>query len=257
MAYQAVCTLSTAGAATEAKILERMAEQFPYSETRKLVQPFASLICFTDLNNFEAHDLPDADIEEYGDAYTYLRLNMRDRVEDLSAMFPQDTFVYIEVDCFGGTCEYSGFVCTKGKKTSVESASQTAHVRLLQAIAPDYTSIYFEPFSRDYFRIKGRIKGEISGMSMAGLWLALKTDWPNYYKGASELMALLEEDGVFNLTFEVAADKIEVKGVTFDDDTKTIAKVQSLLEESLVGMGYHITMEFPEVQKKLELRNEK
>jgi hypothetical protein len=71
--------------------------------------------------------------------------------------FPDIFFAYIEADCFGGTCVYSGLVCRD--KTILErvESSYHAHVSLLRHV-DIITRGPFKPFTRVFF------EGLCSGM---------------------------------------------------------------------------------------------
>jgi hypothetical protein len=69
--------------------------------------------------------------------------------------FPAVTFVYIEVECFGGRCDYHGFVCRNGDNIFENTRPETleeSNTNLLALLA--YLGVqttYFEPLTRGYF----------------------------------------------------------------------------------------------------------
>jgi hypothetical protein len=73
-----------------------------------------------------------------------------------SQEFPTGVFAYIEADCFGGTCGYSGFACRADTIVERVEPSEHAHVGLLRHVGI-VTDGPFEPFTRVYF--EGRCSG--------------------------------------------------------------------------------------------------
>ena len=73
-----------------------------------------------------------------------------------SQEFPVAAFAYIEADCFGGTCGYSGFACRAGSIIERVEPGEHAHVTLLRQVGI-VTDGLFEPFKRVYF--EGRCSG--------------------------------------------------------------------------------------------------
>jgi hypothetical protein len=73
-----------------------------------------------------------------------------------SQEFPDAVFAYVEADCFGGTCRYSGFACRTGAIIERVEPSDHAHVSLLRHVGI-VSDGAFEPFRRVYF--EGRCSG--------------------------------------------------------------------------------------------------
>ena len=70
--------------------------------------------------------------------------------------FPVASFTYIEADCFGGTCLYSGFACRANAILERVEPSHHAHISLLRHVGI-FTDGPFEPFRRVFF--DGRCSG--------------------------------------------------------------------------------------------------
>jgi hypothetical protein len=64
--------------------------------------------------------------------------------------FPSTTFAFVEADCFGGNCVYSGFACRDGTRIESPESSPDAHLKLLRHVGIE-TAGSFEPFKRGYF----------------------------------------------------------------------------------------------------------
>jgi len=87
---------------------------------------------------------------------------LEDEILDFSKKFSSATFVFIRVECFGGTCIYSGFSCKnglllsnpknedyKGSDDNIQNKKLIALFKDLNVKIPD--TGYFEPFTRGYF----------------------------------------------------------------------------------------------------------
>lgn len=96
---------------------------------------------------------PTADQVEY-DKVTEQFCEVEENLPAFSTLFADTMFVYIEVDCFGGICLYSGYHVQNGVKLK-EFECGAESIRLKQILQPmDINwnhSLYFEPFTRGYF----------------------------------------------------------------------------------------------------------
>jgi hypothetical protein len=73
---------------------------------------------------------------------------------EFSRGFPAATFVFIDADCFGGTCIYTGFVAQVGEVSLRVTEAQTGSEplqRLLEPLDVRLQSGYFAPFTRGYW----------------------------------------------------------------------------------------------------------
>jgi hypothetical protein len=79
---------------------------------------------------------------------------VRDGLESLSAEFPDEVIVYIEVTCFGGTCTNAGFHVLSGRTIATFDAGPD-EVDITEILRPMGISFgedqYFKPFTRGYF----------------------------------------------------------------------------------------------------------
>jgi hypothetical protein len=82
------------------------------------------------------------------------QLAIEDELPTWSKQYPFFTVVYLEADCFGGTCIYRGYVCRNGtnlfKEENLERGPESLD-RLLKHIDVKLTEGYFSPFERDFF----------------------------------------------------------------------------------------------------------
>lgn len=122
--------------------------RWPFCKAKHITSPFRGF----------ALRAPDPDREaETDEEYEHL-LELpfaiyRDLVE-FSRSFPAAKFVFVDADCFGGTCIYTGFVAQAGEVSLRETAEQTGTEplqRLLEPLGIRLQSGYFEPFTRGYW----------------------------------------------------------------------------------------------------------
>ena len=83
---------------------------------------------------------------------------VEEKLVAFSRDFSRSTFVYLEADCFGGACIYSGYAAQAGKvrlTISPESAKEgTEPLRqLMAALGVDLGDGYFAPLTRGYWSI--------------------------------------------------------------------------------------------------------
>ena len=79
--------------------------------------------------------------------------SMRDDLLSWSEKFSSTIFVFIQVDCFGGVCEYEGFVVHNGINLCMHEGKD-ALKKLLAYLDVDIDdNENFEPFTRGFFHI--------------------------------------------------------------------------------------------------------
>jgi hypothetical protein len=71
-------------------------------------------------------------------------------LEAWSREFPETMFLYMQADCAGGKCLYSGLVLRDGVVIQDSKPSDQAHIQLLKHVGI-VTDDFFEPFTRGYF----------------------------------------------------------------------------------------------------------
>lgn len=82
-------------------------------------------------------------------------VTVEEELADFSAQHPSDLIVYLEADCFGGACLYTGFHVKNGKKIKVYDNYDATADLLKESLSPLDVNwkngIYFEPLVRGYF----------------------------------------------------------------------------------------------------------
>lgn len=129
-------------------------ELFPaFVRVRRFEAPFAGMIAAYDpsaaheelVGNFAKHGYADEEA-----AYEDAAEAIDHRMGELSHEFPDVPLAFVDVDCFGGTCSYHGFVVKDGLQTHREASSSTAHVRLFAQLGVTDPQWHFEPFTRGF-----------------------------------------------------------------------------------------------------------
>lgn len=91
-----------------------------------------------------------------------INYKIEDELPDFSKQFSDTKFVFVFVDCWGGYCQYSGYVCQNGQKIvdlseqlgeTVKQGEQDKNLKFLMTEAGIKfgDNGYFEPFTRNYF----------------------------------------------------------------------------------------------------------
>lgn len=76
---------------------------------------------------------------------------LQNNLPAFSQRFSSTIFVYVEIDCVGGTCLHSGYCCGAGViQFAVNEVADNGHVELLQRVGIN-THGPFSPFQRGFF----------------------------------------------------------------------------------------------------------
>jgi hypothetical protein len=118
---------------------------WPFCTVKAIVSPFRGF-------GLRAPD-PDSEAgsdEEY-ERLLELPFAVERGLEEFSRGFPCATFVFIDADCFGGTCVYTGFAVRDGVVgLRVDDGAERLQ-RLLQPLGVQLESGSFAPFVRGYW----------------------------------------------------------------------------------------------------------
>jgi len=75
----------------------------------------------------------------------------REELPEWSRAYPDLTFAHVVAECFGGECDYAGYVVRDGQKLLEESLHPGSLGRLMAAIGVALPQgDYFEPFTRSF-----------------------------------------------------------------------------------------------------------
>lgn len=125
------------------ELVSSVKEQWPRAVCRLVKEPFVGL--GVRMTNFP-WGVNDEKEEEH--------FSIEDELSTWSTQHPLLTVVYLEADCFGGTCCYRGHVCQNGEiffREESPGQESGALDRLLAAIDVKLVEGYFPPFERNFF----------------------------------------------------------------------------------------------------------
>jgi hypothetical protein len=123
-------------------------DRWPFCTAKATADPFRGF-------GLRAPD-PDseADSDEEYERLVGLPLAVERGLADFSRRFPTSTFVFIDADCVGGTCVYTGFVAQAGEvRLRVEEVRPGPEPlqRLVAALGVRLQSGHFAPLARGFW----------------------------------------------------------------------------------------------------------
>lgn len=82
-------------------------------------------------------------------------VNSEKELLEWSKRYPQNVFVYLLVECFGGACDHFGYAWKNGEMIeTVNEEQEDGLIRLMSHLGASlgiaYSRTYFRPFERDY-----------------------------------------------------------------------------------------------------------
>lgn len=156
MGYQTSNIITTFKSGADIQILEDLKIHFQFIDVKKFELPFKGII--GQVNNGNITDDYERNgktgkyaFDSYEDMEDYL-YSLEEKIPPISKKYPHKTFVFIEVDCFGGACMYEGFAVKNGVEIFRQESTYSGHIPLLQMLDAKYDSGYFEPFTKDFFQ---------------------------------------------------------------------------------------------------------
>jgi hypothetical protein len=129
-------------------VLKAALERWPFCVGRVIRSPFhgIGLRC------------PDADLawdsDQGYDFWEERIYSVEKQLPGFSTVFPAPAFAFIKADCFGGHCEYAGFVVRNGElllEVEFDGAGINNLRRLLKPLAVLPLTGNFQPFHREYW----------------------------------------------------------------------------------------------------------
>ena len=222
------------------RIVVAARELFPaFVRSRRFSQPFDGVI--TGYDPVAAHEQIVEKFAEHGyadeeAAYEDVAEVIENRIGDLSHEFPAIPFAFVDVDCFGGTCMFRGYVVKDVTVTHREESSSSAHVRLFQALGVADPQWHFPPFTRGFMD-----SGVASDLSRKPITFSVHARWDEPFRLAAlrasmlhapwkvtihtaQACVVVHEDD-FYASLHPVDDQVEMKGRSFVDLalTKTLA----------------------------------
>ena len=130
------------------QLVDRIRTRWPLLHAQPIHSPFLGYgFAFPDHERCLSDEEAEAILEQ--------RDSASDELPVFSASYPDATFLWVDADCFGGTCLYSGYGCRDGHILVKEESPTTNSLRPLVQVfgvelRPDQ---YFSPFTRGFFRL--------------------------------------------------------------------------------------------------------
>jgi len=241
------------------RVRSAFAEAFPFAKQRTMRQPFlaavAGMDCYGVLEAYERNPaaFPFKSSEEAEEA---LIVASEERGPALSRAFPGLAFAYVEVDCFGGTCLFSGSVARDGLVVFEQPSSYDGHRAVLAAAGAPLADWDFPPFRRGWFEgesssaarrgISGSLDGEIRGVrfELASMTLVadLRPPWKVWAIDKTWLVRHGEEAVFFSLTELPGAGAIALAGRTHAP-LEEAGRLLDAVVESLSSVGGNVRLE--------------
>jgi hypothetical protein len=175
----------------------------------------------------------------------YVYGGFEEQIRLFSKKHPHHKCIYIQVDCFGGICQYGGYALLNGQKIKEESRSYDGHIYLLREIDSEYNSWYFDPFTRDAFIKKATVQG-LFDFALGPLWVSLKDNFPDLIIRASAEIVSIEDNNKFHIWFTQEKDDqpISINGRLYDVSPATLDQLKMIFKESMDRLGsYEIIIE--------------
>ncbi|MCU0444120.1 MAG: hypothetical protein MUE85_04325 [Microscillaceae bacterium] len=238
MSYHTKNIISNYNGADDDPILSQLITDFKLIQVRTFAAEFRGLVGQVNILKIWNDKLLDEDMDT-------LLYALEEGIAELSQKFPHKKFVFIEADCFGGACLYSGLVMQNGETLLEQSYDPSGHIWLLQALYPEYKEYYFEPFTRDFFRKQGDIRGLISDFSMAGLFAALHSDYkqhPDYelLTAPTEYVLRAKNQTFFLHFIEQPNRRILIEGIVYQMSEAILTQLKQLIEDALYGLTFEV-----------------
>ena len=125
------------------ELLEAAGQQWPGVRRKRIRDPFIGI-------GVASPEIVYADTYEDWERAIEVAFDIEDGLPDWSNRYPDVLFVFIDEDCFGGTCLCEGYACRNG--AILERAdSDGALDRLVAHLGVKLRRGYFAPFRRGYF----------------------------------------------------------------------------------------------------------
>ncbi len=248
MSYQTKNIIMLNNSEISKELIENIKNHFDFIDVKEFNCEFNGII-----GQLNAHEIiynceAKGEYEKYGcnelDEVLEKIYSFEDEVIEFSKLYGNIKFVYIDVDCFGGACLYSGFAVLNGEILYQEENHRFGHVLLLKQLFNNYESNYFEPFTRDFFIKKGEISGFIYDFSSAGLYVLFKTEFTDkskYYVDAGKNSVYLKKYDCWYLHFEEKTERKQtITGVVYNVDS--FKETENLIDELFIGINYEISI---------------
>ncbi len=135
----------------ERTLLDDALNRWPSCDGRRITEPFQGFGIAV-----PSYALTYGDTDEEEEQARELAYALEAELVDWSQRYPDVRFVFINADCFGGKCFYSGYICQSGvildRVKNAPMSDGDGLPRLVRALGVELdTSGYFAPLTRGFF----------------------------------------------------------------------------------------------------------
>ncbi len=247
MGFYLHCAVVRTADDAEAGLMLAVARALPVTRAQRITAPFAGIVAAYEPRERREHAVAAAlaagasedDADEAGYAAE------EDGFAPLVRAFPHLRFAVIEVECFGGTCVYRGYIVGPGERVSV-AMSGSAHQQLLAALGAVDPPWYFAPFTRGFFehgeaasgpprrQVLCHVAGTLRGVALVAV-VVLRPPWQIH--SASERHAILGYgDHDLWLSLNVIDDQVDLQVASHLGVDATVPLITELVD-TLCGHG--------------------
>lgn len=249
MGFHLQCFLVACEDEVEAsRILQAGLARFRHTKGRRFREPFAGVIVGLHaqdvLERYQA-DPSAFDFADEEEAYDCIMGGLEDHLAEFSRQFPQRTFGYVNVDCFGGMCLFHGFAVQDGiQMMRVADSNHEGHLQILKAMGTAHNDWHFEPFTRGFLEggstdgpirraIMGKLIGFVRGVDTRTLVMALAVGLKPPWKVCQMDQTLLVEHGEQDVWFSLNPTEtgtLELSGQYHAPHDRAIALMKDFLD---------------------------
>ncbi len=125
-------------------LMKEASKRWPEAKCKAIEGPFKGMAIASPYIN-------KADTEEEYEKANDVGYDLEENLPEFSKQYPETVFVFVEVDCTGGTCLYKGYVCKNGE-TIAKEKGKGALKPLINHLGIELNGEqFFEPFKRGFF----------------------------------------------------------------------------------------------------------
>ncbi len=231
MSYHTQSIITTVASAEDyQKQAAFLQKQNPDLSIRQIHYPFKGIVAQVDLREEAPIDL-------------------KPIITAFSSEYGAQKMALIEVECFGGKCDYDGTVWQQGAIINEEALGFDSHIRLLKAVSPNYSMWHFEPFTRDYFRREAGFWGEIRGEHFGIFTVPIYTEYEQKVGFTAQLTnneCSISNGHFYFYLMQPSPNCIKVLGAIYSDFENSYTTVKDIIEDHITDTQSFVVLELIE-----------